>query len=206
MARRDPVRLKEAPALLFADEWARLVALKGGAEQAQEIMAHPDPGFLTFRRRELLESNFGEPSHRAAALVAEEVDALVNKLRADLLILGAEGRIAAFGLYAGTGIRQPIPADLWPAATLDFAADRLTSNSFAYHFVTVELAGQSLHVESVLVAMRAWLVQRREKHGVELKKVLQDAAREAFGEGFRVRAFNSAYAATYKRTRGRPEK
>jgi hypothetical protein len=51
--------------------------------------------------------------------------------------------------------------------------------------------------------MRAWLEERRRTQGDELKKALRPAAEQTFGDAFSVRAFNAAYAAAYRRTRGR---
>jgi hypothetical protein len=54
--------------------------------------------------------------------------------------------------------------------------------------------------------MRAWLEARRQANGDELKKTLRPAAEAEFGEAFTVRAFNAAYAACYRRARGRPRR
>ncbi len=42
--------------------------------------------------------------------------------------------------------------------------------------------------------------------GDELKKALRPAAEAEFGAAFTVRAFNVAYAACYRRARGRPKR
>ena len=39
----DSINLSEAPALLFAKVWSRIVSLKGGEEKALRALDHPDP-------------------------------------------------------------------------------------------------------------------------------------------------------------------
>ena len=124
----------------------------------------------------------------------------------DLRVLGAKGRIIAFGLYLGTGLRQAIPPELWATAKVAFGAGSVVSNGFVYHNVTLELAAASVDVESTAFTMSAWLDQRHAQRGEESKKILQEAAREKFGEAFTVRTFNKAYGDCYKRPRGRPAK
>ena len=55
-ARGAPIKLRDAPASLFADDFARLAALKGGEKEALEALDRPDPGILAFYRREALAS------------------------------------------------------------------------------------------------------------------------------------------------------
>ena len=116
----------------------------------------------------------------------------------------AEGRIIASGLYAGTGQRQLVPAELWPAAKIDFGACKLSSETFVYNYVTVKRVTEA--VETITKKMSARLLERRAQQGDESKKVLQAAMGEEFGKEFTTRAFNDAYGACYERTRGRPKK
>jgi hypothetical protein len=102
----DSIKLSEAPALLFAKVWSRIVSLKGGKEQALEALDHPDPAILVVQRRRFLEANRNDSEHRRAALAREEAYALISELISNLRNLGAEGRIIASGLFAGTGQRQ----------------------------------------------------------------------------------------------------
>jgi len=206
LTRDGPIKLSEAPARFFADDWARLALLKGGEAKALEALDNPDPGILVFYRRQNLEFGRGTPTHLAAATVEEEAYALVHRLHDGLCTLGSEGRVSASGLFAGTGLRQAIPAELWALAKVGFGAGTVASNGFVYHNVTVEPAATPVDVENVVAAMSAWLSRRRAERGDELKQILQHAVREEFGDGFTVRAFNISYGACYKRTRGRPEK
>jgi hypothetical protein len=201
-----PIKLGEAPARFFADDWERLALLKGGEAKALEVLDNPDPGILVFYRRQSLENGRGTPADRAAAMAEEEADVLVHRLHDGLRALGSEGRVIASGLFAGTGLRQAIPAELWALAKVGFGAGAVASNGFVYHNVTVEPAATPVDVENVVAAMSAWLGRRRAGRGNELKQILQHAARKEFGDAFTVRAFNIAYTACYKRTRGRPQK
>jgi hypothetical protein len=72
--------------------------------------------------------------------------------------------------------------------------------------VTVEPAPPPARAASASSEMRAWLEARRINHGDELKKTHRPAAEAEFGEAFTVRVFNAAYAACYRRARGRPKR
>ncbi len=200
----DSINLSEVPARLFAKVWSRIVSLKGGEEQALQALSHPDDAFFVISRRRFLEANRNDSEQRRAALAGEEAYPLTSKVLYNLRILGAEGRIIASGLYAGTGLRQLVPAELWPAAKIDFGAGRLSSGTFVYDFVTVKRVTEP--VETITKKMSARLLERRAQQGDESKKVLQAAMREEFGKEFTTRAFNDAYRACYGRSRGRPGK
>jgi glycosyltransferase involved in cell wall biosynthesis len=169
-----------------------------------EALDNPDPGATVALRRELLERNGGTPTSQAAAMAEEEADTVIHRVHDRLRALGSEGRIVASGLYVGTGLRQAIPNELWAAATVDFGAGSLVWKGLVYH--NVELATAAPDIESIVAAMSAWLGKRREERGDEPKQILRHVAREEFREAFSVRTFNEAYAACYRRTRGRPQK
>jgi hypothetical protein len=200
----DSINLSEAPALFFAKVWSRIVFLKGGEEKALQALDHPDPAIFVLSRRQFLEANRNDSEQRRAALAGEEADALTSELLSNLRILGAEGRIIASGLYVGTGQRQSVPAELWPAANIAFGACKLSSGTFVYNYVTVKRVTEP--VETIAKKMSARLLERRAQQGDESKKVLQAAMGEEFGKEFTTRAFNDAYGACYGRTRGRPKK
>src|SRR5258706_10594495 len=134
----DSINLSEAPALLFAKVWSRIVSLKGGEEKALEALDHPDHAISVICRRQFLEANRNDSEQRRAALAGEEAYPLISGLISNLRNLGAKGRIIASGLYAGTGQRQSVPAELWPAANIDFGACKLSSETFVYNYVTVK--------------------------------------------------------------------
>jgi hypothetical protein len=204
LVREDPIELSEAPAYFFADDWARLMSLKGG--KAGEAVDSPDPDGIVWVRGEFLKSDHITPEVRARAMAEEEVYAIVNRLHDGMRALGSDRRITAVGLYLGTGLRQAIPTELWATAKVAFADGTVASRGFVYHSVAVELPAASVDVESIAAAMSAWLDGRRAEHGDETKKALLGAAREKFGETFRVRIFNAAYADCYGRIVGRPTK
>ena len=52
----DSINLSEAPALLFAKVWSRVVSLTGGEEQALQALDHPDPTIIVHCRRQFLEA------------------------------------------------------------------------------------------------------------------------------------------------------
>ena len=108
----DSIKLSEAPALFFANAWSRIVSLKDGEEKASQALDHPDPAISVIYRRQFLEANRNDSEQRRAALAGEEAYALISELISNLRNLGAEGRIIASGLYAGTGQRQLVrPGD-----------------------------------------------------------------------------------------------
>jgi hypothetical protein len=198
------IKLSEAPALFFADAWSRIVSLKDGEKKALQALDRPDPPMYVVCRDEFLEKNRNDSELRRAASAGKEAHALINDLISNLRSLGAEGRIIACGLYAGTGHHQSVPAELWPAAKIYFGAGRLSSGNHVYDFVTVKRVTEP--VETITKKMSARLLERRAQRGGELKKVLQAAMAEEFGKDFTTRAFNDAYGACYGRTRGRPKR
>ncbi len=202
-ARGAPMKLRDAPASFFADDFGRFAAL--------EPLDRPDPGILAFHRREALAFGALSVGRREEAEAQEEADLMARKLVAGFRDLAAAGRLAAAGLFARTGLRQEIPPELWADGKIEFAAGRLTLGEFAYAAVTVsEVAPEELAPPAVpddpAAALRAFLEDRRRRKGDEIKKALRQAARETFGETFTVRRFDAAYSAVYGRRRGRPEK
>ena len=206
MIEGDPVPLGAAPALMFPEQWARLVALKGSEDKARATLGRSNDGMLAHYRNENLRLNQLTAEVRARELAEEEADALADKLCADFIAFATDGRIVAAGLFTGTGLRQPIPAELWLAANIEFAAGRFTSNGLTYLNVRVDRDSLQPESEGGPTAMTAWLGERRKNRGDETKKVLQAAAHERFGKAFTVRTFNKAYSAAYGRSRGRPAK
>ncbi len=198
------VRLGDAPAVFVADAFARLAALEGGAEAALQALDDPEPAFLVFYRREALRRGL-EPPARMRQLAAEEAGQLAEALIADFRRLCSDGRLAASGVFAASGMRQPIAAELWPMARIEFAAGRMTSGALAYDGVTMAAAEAPLRPIDPAEVVRTWLGKRRRERGEELRKTLVEAARRELGEAFTVRRFDTAYAALYERKRGRPK-
>jgi len=139
-ARGGPIKLRDAPAFLFADDFARLAALKGGEAEALDALDRPDPGILAFYRREALAFGALSFEQREAAQAQEDADLLARTLVARIRDSAAAGLLAAAGLFARTGLRQEIPPELWAEVKIEFAAGRLTLGEFAYAAVTVREA------------------------------------------------------------------
>lgn len=198
-----PIALADAPAVFLADAFAALAALKGGAAAALRALDHTDPGILVYYRQQGLEAGLA-PAARQRALAAEEARRLAEALTADFRLRCADRRLAASGVFALSGVRQPIAAELWPMAKIEFAAGRITSGALAYEGVTIAAADAGRGPDEPAELVLAWLEQRRLEKGEELRKILLEAARCALGEAFTVRRFDAAYAALYGRKRGRP--
>ena len=200
------VPLRQAPSRFVADAWSRLVSLTGNEAEAVEALNRPDPGFITYYRRQALSFGVMSAIQRQKAQTDEEIWQLTQEILDSLRNLGLHGRFLSTGLFIGTGLRQDIPPELWANATFEFGSGRLVSGKFEYHTVTLRETETSLAEDDLENAIREWLVDRRVRRGDEKKSPLQAAARDAFGDGFTVRVFNAAYSAVYERKRGRPEK
>ena len=206
MKEASPFPLSEATQRLFPEPWARLVALKGSEAKGFEAIERPDPPILVLRMRETLANPWIQPELRRSGLQAEEamtlVDVILNGLRAD----GRAGRLAADGIFVGTGQRQIIPAELWSDARFEFGANTFMSGDFVYHHVRLSLASAPSDDEKRVAEVVEWLKQRRTERGDEPKKLLLGQAQKMFGEFLLTREFNTAYAQCYDRSRGRPRK
>jgi hypothetical protein len=111
----------------FAEGW------RGKATQfnASQALDHPDPAISGIYRRQFLEANRNDSEQRRAPpWRGEEAYALISELISNLRNLGAEGRIIASGLYAGTGQRQLVPAELFEAEIM-VPKDMLVSSSIS---------------------------------------------------------------------------
>jgi hypothetical protein len=174
---------------LVAETWDRLAARKGSGTKALAALDHPDPAMLVLLRRENLARGVLDPGRRAAAEAQEAAYALGLSLIEELRALGAQGRIVARGIFAGTGVRHEAPAELWPEARFGFAAKAIEAGPFAWKAVTVEPAPPPARAAPAPSEMRAWLEARRQARGDQLKKALLPAAEAEFGQAFTVRAF-----------------
>ncbi|PZR86663.1 MAG: hypothetical protein DLM68_09445, partial [Hyphomicrobiales bacterium] len=106
--------------------------------------------------------------------------------------------------YFGTGQRQAIPRELWPALAFDFNTGTARGAGFSYSFVVIEETRSESGAGELLASLVAWLRRRQSKASDEPKKLLQEAAKKEFATAFRVRIFNDAYKEVYGRSRGRP--
>src|SRR5271166_716295 len=92
VARGAPIKLRDAPAFLFADDFARLAALKGGEAGALDALDRPEA--LAFSALSV--------GQRQEAEAREDADLLARKLVARFRESAASGRLAAAGLFART--------------------------------------------------------------------------------------------------------
>ncbi len=197
------VRLVDAPArFLDADDLARLVELTGSGAKALEALSHPDPAMLVAIRRMLIAEGRGD----AWARLEEEIYAQVEKMISAFKTLGAESRIVAFGICSATALRQAIPRELWEGLAFDFQAGTarpINGSVLTYTFIEIEEIGPETADDRV-ARFVSWLERRVVKQGVEVKKVLEQAAKAEFAAAFRVRIFNEAYKKGYGHSRSRP--
>ena len=194
-----PIKLRDAPARLLNTAWLRLMDLKGSDAKAVGTLSHPDPGMLAYYRRQVIAAGRGGPE----ALAAEDIYALAEKMIASFRELGASGQIIGDGIYSWTGLRQPIPPELWPVR-FDFEANKASIDKFSYSHVTIDQHPAG-HQGDVVARIAAWLTQHQLEYGKAPKKKLAADARAEFGSGYTERAFNEAYKAVYQRRRGRPK-
>jgi hypothetical protein len=197
---RDPIKLRDAPARFLKTDWLRLMDLKGSDAKAVETLSHPDPGMLACCRRELIAAGRGGQE----ALAQEDIYALVEKMIASFQELGASGQIIGHGIYAWTGLRQPIPPEFWSGLRFDFEANKASNDKFSYSHVTIDQDNPAGSQGGMVPRIVAWLTQDRPENSKAPKKMLAADARAEFGGGYTERAFNEAYREVYQRRRGRP--
>jgi hypothetical protein len=140
----------------------------------------------------------------ARAREAERVSRLGQRMVAGFLARLTGGELIATGLQPPSRDRVVIPAELWEQLTANLAEG---AEGGGYRFVQVRVIEAANRVPpEVEIAGRiaAWLSERRQHHGDELKKVLLGAARGVFGDECTTRVFDAAYRRIYRRRRGRP--
>jgi hypothetical protein len=113
----DTISLRNAPGHFVTQDWLRLVQLKGSESGAIDALSRPEPSIIVSYRRQSIAEGKGS----AEAWVAEEAARLAQKIIVDMRALAALGRIFGHGTYSGTGLRQPIPSELWPGLTFDLS-------------------------------------------------------------------------------------
>lgn len=193
-----------APAAFLGPAWAKLSAVAGGAEAARRAIDEREPGIIAFYRREAL-ARGGPAELILKARRQDETRRLAEALIEDFRRLCAVGALKTSGIFENTGLRQPIPAEFWPRATIEFASGRVASGALAWLAVTVEAADPPAARDAEGDIVRTWLQKRRDKRGDEVKKALEAAAQNELSQKFTVRRFNAAYSALYGQRRGRPE-
>jgi hypothetical protein len=89
---------------------------------------------LVYYRRQVIAAGRGGQK----ALAAEDIYSLVEKMVASFRELGASGQIIGHGIYSWTGLRQPIPPELWPDLRFDFEANKASIDKFSYSHVIID--------------------------------------------------------------------
>ena len=98
--------------------------------------------------------------------------------------------------------RVRVPTELWPDFRLDFLGGEAAGAGYAFRAVRVSRST----LFDLIERCTAFLRRRRAEQRDEPKKVLEAAARSEFGDALTDRQFDEAYAAVYRRGRGRPRR
>lgn len=196
----DAICLRGAPEYFLKSEWTELVTVAGSVAKALEALSHPEPGIIVFARREVIKGGKGGMQ----SFFHEQRYLSTRQITADFQKLAATGEIIAKGIYAGTGLHQDIPPELWPDMAIDFEKGTISSGPYSYSHVTVRRNSPTGFREDIIPNIVAWLESQRSQVDEEPKKVLAAAAREQFKGTYTERAFNTAYSRVYGRPRGRP--
>ena len=107
---------------------------KGSEVKAIEALSHPDPAILVYTRREGIAAGRGGSEVQAQ----DDISALVKKMIASFREFGASGQIIGHGINSWTGLRQPIPPELWSNLRIDFEANKASTDKFWYSHVTID--------------------------------------------------------------------
>jgi len=186
------------------DKWNEVVFILGSREKALHRISHPDHVTVVHMRRRVAQEQ------SAAGAKAREEERICDLIQSCTQEFGA---LLLNGQYVATGFQPPsiervtIPPELWRDLTL-FFEDGI-GRGCGYTFTHIRIAKvpdiprQGSDVSGRLVA---WLIERRARHGSELKKTLVEVAHREFGDEFTVRGFDAAYRQVYRRRRGRPRK
>ena len=203
---RDPgegVALADVPEHFFdPDQRNDFVSGCGGREAALRRISSREDGILAFYRQRVAKQP-GEAGARARE--AERVSRLGQSMVADFLARWIGGEFVMTGLQPPSIDRGVIPAELGEQLTLNLA--ERTAEGGGYDFVQVRAIKAANRVPpkvEIVERIAAWLSERRRRRGEELKKVLLDAARGAFPDECKTRAFDAAYRQVYRRNQGRP--
>jgi hypothetical protein len=195
----DEFPLSDTPErFLDREEWDGFVAGCGSREAAlAKLSSKGGDGLLAFMRLQAAELP-GEAGARARVELAsdEQGKRIVGRLKSLL----ASGELVATALQPPVLERVRVPAELWPDLQLDFLTDEAAGAGYVFRAVRVSTSTTFDLVERCA----AFLERRRAEHGDELKKVLEAAARSELGDALTDRRFDQAYAAVYRRGRGRP--
>ena len=202
---RDPrqgVALAEVPEHFFdRRQWDDFVAGGGSREVALDRISSREAGIFVFYRQQAAE----QPTEAGArAREAERVSRLGQRIVAGFLARLTGGEFVATGLQPPSIDRVVIPAELWSQLTPNFAKGKAKGGGYVFvQICVIEAAHRAPPEAEIVERIAAWLSQRRH-HGDESKRILLGAARDAFGDECKTRAFDAAYRRVYCRNRGQP--
>jgi hypothetical protein len=197
--------LEEAPEHFFdQDGWSEFVSGCGSRQPALRQISHPEDSSFVAARQKAAEQ-LTPVGARAREL--ERIAQLGQRLVADFLARLISGKLTATGMAPPSPERIGIPAELWPKLVPNFEAGTAEGSRYFFTHICITDACDVAPTEvGVVKRIAAWLTNRLEQHGDELKKTLLHAAREEFAEEFTNRAFDAAYREIYRRKRGRPRR
>jgi hypothetical protein len=186
------------------DKWNEVVSGLGSREKALHRISHPDHVTVVHGRRQVAQEQ------SAAGAKAREEERICDLIQSCTQEFGA---LLLNGQYVPTGFQPPsiervtIPPELRRDLTLDFEDGIARGCGYTFTHIRIakvpDIPRQGSDVSDRLVA---WLIERRARHGSELKKTLVEVAHREFGDEFTVRGFGAAYRQVYRRRRGRPRK
>jgi hypothetical protein len=203
----DPIHgipLPAAPEHFFQDKWNEVVSSLGCREKALHRISHSDHLTVVHMRRQVAQD---QSAAGAKAREEERICDLIQRLTQEIGALLLNGQYVATGFQPPSIERVTIPPELWRDLTLDFEDGIGRGCGYTFTHIRIakvpEIPRQRSDVSGRLVA---WLIERRARHGSELKKTLVEVAHREFGDEFTVRGFGAAYRQVYRRRRGRPRK
>jgi hypothetical protein len=197
------IPLQQAPERFFDPvEWDELVSGCGGRDAALRLISDEERGLLVWMQREVAQ----QPTPAGAAARNQQRLAPAGKrMVANFCASLINGDLVATGRQPPSVERVRLPGELWSMLVLNFVNGTARGGGYAITQVHVFDASDRARTEpEIEKRIEVWLDKRREQYGDELKKILLQGARQAFGHECNSRAFDAAYRRVYKRKRGRP--
>jgi hypothetical protein len=197
------IPLQQVPERFFDPvEWDELVSGCGGRDAALHMISDREHGVFVSMRREVAK----QPTPAgAAARKRERLAQCGKRMVAKFCASLNDGDLVATGWQPPSVERVRLPGELWSMLVPNFVDGTARGGGYAITRVRVFDASDRARTEpEIEKRIEVWLDKRREQYGDELKKILLQGARQAFGHEFNSRAFDAAYRRVYKRKRGRP--
>ena len=193
------IRLSEDPGRFFgANEWHKIVRSAGTKQNALELLdaAHPEES------TDWWDCALPKMSKQDRSRLFERGRALRSEFQRNLI----SGKYVAFGFFNGQSNRVLVPPDRLPELWPRFATERLVGRDLQYtEILVVEAEKMESPAEEFQQRLTDWVKARRAEN-MRLRKILEPAAREHFGQQFTKRAFDIAYKIVFNSRRGHPPK